>query len=63
MTGSVVYWAPYQFAPTAEAFFYFIAVFALLSSTGSAFSLLQLYWGGLLIKQLQKMLAAPKKEA
>jgi len=40
--GSVVYWAPYQFAPTAEAFFYFIAVFALLSSTGSAFSLLMI---------------------
>ena len=30
---------------------------------GSAFSFLQLYWGYLLVKQLQKMLAGPKPDA
>ena len=30
---------------------------------GSAFSFLQLYWGYLLVRQLQKMLAGPKSKA
>lgn len=40
--GSIVYWFPYQFAPAFTKFAYFLANFALLSSTGSAFSLLMI---------------------
>jgi ABC-type Mn2+/Zn2+ transport system ATPase subunit len=40
--GSIVYWFPYQFQPAFSKFAYFLANFALLSSTGSAFSLLMI---------------------
>lgn len=40
--GAMVFWWPYQFNPTAETFFYFLADFALLSNVGSSFSLLMI---------------------
>jgi len=40
--GSIVYWFPFQFQPAFSKFVYFLANFALLSSTGSAFSLLMI---------------------
>lgn len=38
--GSFIYWWPYQFNPTADGFFYFLANYAMLASMGAAFSLL-----------------------
>jgi len=40
--GTIVYWFPFQFNPNFAGFAYFLANFALLSSTGSAFSLLMI---------------------